>query len=248
MNAIAERFGPSLEKAAPFLVEFFGTCFLTLEVGLVGYNLLGALGVMAVLLAMVFSGAHISGGAYNPAVVIALTLRGKLHSWVALSYIVAEYLGSFLGAGLAVWIGKEKCFYPFPTYPSNGEALAVEMVFTMVFCFVILSVATSSKTKDNQYYAVAIAFALMAAIIASGPVSGAAINPALGITLALVNGITSRIWIYLFGPCFGGVLAAILFFITNPKEFSGETLSKQEVDYARNHSRQHVQIKDTEHL
>jgi len=226
------------------VIEFFGTAILTLEVGLVGYTTLGALGVMAVLLALIFAGAHISGGAYNPAVVIALTLRGKLFWKTSLVYIVAEYLGSFFGAGLAYWIGQNKCFYPYPSYESSGEALAVEMIFTMIFTFVILSVATSTSTKDNQYYAVAIAFALLAGVVAAGPVSGAAINPALGITLPLANGVSSRIWIYLLGPSFGGILGAFLFLITNPKEFTGETVQRQEVDFASMHVKDHILLKE----
>jgi aquaporin Z len=218
---------------APYIVEFVGTMFLTLEVGLVGHSVIGALGVMAMLLAFIFAGGNISGGAYNPAVVIALFCRGKLNWFRALLYIIVEFLGSFIGAALAFWIGKNKCYYPYPHYDEDlGEALVVELLFTLAFCYVILSVETSTATKDNQYYGIAIAFTLMAGVIATGEISGAAINPALGFTLPLVNGVVKKFWIYLVGPSIGAVLAAGLFVITNPKEFTGDSINKAEIDFA----------------
>ena len=76
-----------------YLVEFLGTMFLMYVIFATGNWLAigGALGT-AVLL-----GGSISGGAYNPAVAIALYSAGKLDKSDVLPYIIAEILGA-LGA------------------------------------------------------------------------------------------------------------------------------------------------------
>jgi len=58
-------------------VEFVGTFFVVFTVGLAtsqktGAGTLAPLAIGAVLMVMVFAGAHISGGHYNPAVSTAL--------------------------------------------------------------------------------------------------------------------------------------------------------------------------------
>ena len=57
-----------------YVTEFIGTFFLVLTALLSGYPV----AVGAVLMAMVYMGGHISGAHYNPAVSLAVMLRGKL--------------------------------------------------------------------------------------------------------------------------------------------------------------------------
>ena len=65
-----------------YLVEFVGTFFLVATIGNVvmtpnDAGALAPLAIGAVLMAMVFAGGHVSGAHYNPAVTIAVYLRGK---------------------------------------------------------------------------------------------------------------------------------------------------------------------------
>ena len=59
-----------------YLVELIGTFFLVLVIGLTGDPI--AIGV--ILMVMVYMGGHISGAHYNPAVSIAMIVRGLLSS------------------------------------------------------------------------------------------------------------------------------------------------------------------------
>jgi aquaporin Z len=60
-----------------YLTELVGTFYLVLTVGLSVVN--GApLVIGASLMVMVYMGGHISGGHYNPAVSLAVAIRGKL--------------------------------------------------------------------------------------------------------------------------------------------------------------------------
>ena len=65
-----------------YLTEFIGTFFLVLTIGLtvLGGTPLAPLAIGASLMVMVYMGGHVSGGHYNPAVSLAVLLRGKMSS------------------------------------------------------------------------------------------------------------------------------------------------------------------------
>ena len=72
-----------------YIVEFLGTLLLTFIVlATNNYLAIGA----ALALAVLFGG-PISGGAFNPAVAIALLSSGKIHNNDIVPYIIAEILG-----------------------------------------------------------------------------------------------------------------------------------------------------------
>jgi glycerol uptake facilitator-like aquaporin len=76
-----------------FLVEFLGTMFLVFVIFATGnYLAIGAALAVAVLL-----GGAISGGAFNPAVAIALMYAGKLSRTDLIPYIVAQVAGGLAG-------------------------------------------------------------------------------------------------------------------------------------------------------
>jgi hypothetical protein len=62
-----------------YLTEFIGTFFLVLTIGLtvLGGTQLAPLAIGSSLMIMVYMGGHVSGGHYNPAVSLAVLLRGK---------------------------------------------------------------------------------------------------------------------------------------------------------------------------
>jgi aquaporin Z len=74
------------------LVEFLGTLFLAFIIFATGnYLAIGAALALAVLL-----GGKYSGGAFNPAVAIALAMSGKISKQMVLPYILAESLGAIV--------------------------------------------------------------------------------------------------------------------------------------------------------
>ena len=76
-----------------YIVEFLGTLFLVFVIFATGnYLAIGAALAVAVLL-----GGAISGGAFNPAVAIALMYAGKLSRTDLIPYIVAQIAGALAG-------------------------------------------------------------------------------------------------------------------------------------------------------
>ena len=61
-----------------YVTEFVGTFFLVLTIGLcvLGGTPMAPLAIGASLMVMVYMGGHVSGGHYNPAVSLAVLLRG----------------------------------------------------------------------------------------------------------------------------------------------------------------------------
>ena len=131
-----------------YVTEFIGTFFLVLTVGLtvIGGTSLAPLAIGSALMVMVYMGGHISGGHYNPAVTLAVIMRGKLKSSEAVPYWVSQILGSF-AASAVVYIVLRKTFAPAPGAGVNGfQALLVEFLFTFALALVVLNVATSKLT------------------------------------------------------------------------------------------------------
>jgi len=202
-----------------YLVEFIGTFFLVLTIALsvASGSVLTPVAVGAILMAMVYMGGHISGAHYNPAVTVAVLLRGKCSPKDAAPYIVAQLLAAFGAAMLAHHLtGK----FFFAT-PREGvpmiHAIAAEAIFTFALASVVLHVATHKKNAGNGFYGVAIGFTVAASAVAIGPISGGALNPAVGVgpaIYAIVRGQTvpgDVFIIYTVGPLIGGVVAALAF-------------------------------------
>jgi aquaporin Z len=83
-----------------YMVEFLGTLFLVFVIFATGnYMAIG----LALAIA-VFLGGPISGGAYNPAVALALFSAGKLSKLDLMPYIIAQIGGGLAGAYLATKI------------------------------------------------------------------------------------------------------------------------------------------------
>ncbi len=202
-----------------YLTEFIGTFFLVLTVCLtvIGAVSMAPLAIGACLMIMVYMGGHVSGGHYNPAVSLAVLLRGKMQSVGEFAaYLVSQVAGAIAAAYVA-YIITGKTMAPAPgDSVSTSAALLVEVLFTFALALVVLNSAVSAKTQGNSFYGLAIGFTVVVGAFAGGSISGGAFNPAVGTGPTLVNafvagGSLSHLWLYLVGPFLGGALAAAVF-------------------------------------
>lgn len=198
------------------LTEFIGTFFLVFTIGLVVTQgvPMAPVAIGSILMVMVYMGGHISGAHYNPAVSLAVLIRGKTDLPEFIAYCATQLAASFVASVLVYYVTG----HPFVLKPS-GElfpALIIETLFTFALALVILNVATSKATAGNSYYGLAIGFTVLAAAFAGGPISGGAFNPAVGLGPAVCMlffgaASISHVWIYIVGPFVGGALAGLVF-------------------------------------
>jgi aquaporin Z len=208
-----------------YLTEAIGTFFLVLTIGLtvLGGTIFAPLAIGSALMVMVYMGGHISGGHYNPAVSLAVMMRGKLEKKELVPYWVSQIVGAFLAA-VVVYLIVGQTFAPAPGDGATAlGALLIEFLFTFALCLVVLNSATASGTAGNSFYGLAIGFTVMVGAFSGGDISGGAFNPAVGIGPILMNamagdGSFGNLWLYLVGPLLGGAVAAAVFKVQNPDD------------------------------
>ena len=198
-----------------YITEFIGAFFLVLIVALTGEPL--AIG--ATLMVMVFAGGHISGAHYNPAVTLAVWMRGKCETKDVFPYMMTQILAGIIAA-LIVGFFKSAAAVT-PASPDVAKALLNEVLFTFALAYVVLNTATSAKNAGNSYYGLAIAFTVVAGVYAGGAISGGAYNPAVAFGIS-VMGLSAwgNIWIFLVANFLGGALASAVYKVVNPEEFN----------------------------
>jgi aquaporin Z len=206
-----------------YITEFIGTFGLVLTIGCVvlSESSLAPLAIGGVLAALVFAGGHISGAHYNPAVTLAVFLRGRMRGVDLLAYFGAQVVGGLLGAVAARMIVSPAA--PTEALSFSGgkiaAALFAEFLFTFFLAYVVLNVATSQDHPDNSFYGLAIGFILFAGVSAVGGLSGAAFNPAVAIAASAIGLFSwSGIWIFLVANFAGGAVAAVAFRLLNPED------------------------------
>ena len=204
-----------------YLVEFIGTFFLVLTVGMCvidpGAGALAPLAIGSALMIMVYAGGHVSGGHYNPAVTLAVWLRGRCPSCDVPGYWISQIAGAFAAAALALFLKGNPTVTPAEI--KILPALIAELVGTFALCYVVLNVATAKSTAGNSNYGLAIGFTVTTMAFALGGVSGGAFNPAVATGITVMHlAKAANFWIYLVGNFAAGALAAAAFKFINPED------------------------------
>jgi aquaporin Z len=203
-----------------YLTEFIGTFFLVLTVGCTvipgAAGVIPPLAIGAALMVMVYAGGHVSGGHYNPAVTLAVWIRGRCGGRDALAYMAVQAAAAAvaaLAAGFLVGLGKPM------TIVNPAQAWLAEFLFTFALAYVVLNSATAKATSGNSFYGLAIGMTVMTGAFAVGGISGGAFNPAVAIGLGFMQLVRfSNLWIHLSGEFAGAAVAAVAFKTINPAD------------------------------
>lgn len=203
-----------------YLTELIGTFFLVFTVGCTvipgSAGVIPPLAIGAALMVMIFAGGHISGGHYNPAVTLAVWIRGRCDTKDLVPYWVAQVAGGAVAAVAATYLvgaGKPMAIASVP------KALVAEFLFTFALAYVVLNVATAKGTANNSFYGLAIGMTVMTGAFAVGGISGGAFNPAVAVGVVLMKLVNAGdIWIHLTADLAGGAAAALVFKTTNPDD------------------------------
>ena len=165
---------------------------------------------------MIFAGGHISGGHYNPAVSMAVFVRGKMSATEMIIYWVVQIAAGVVAALLAISVMGVS---PSSLSINLTQAITAEFLFTFALTFVVLNVATAKGTEGNSFYCLAIGFTVLAGAYTVGKISGGAFNPAVGTGITLLGALDwATLGIYVVTQLVAGAVAGVIFRVLHPGE------------------------------
>lgn len=206
-----------------YVTEFLGTFGFMFIIGAVLLNRshFAPVAVGAAFAAFVYAGAHISGGHYNPAVSLGFFLRGRLAVSDLLPYWAAQLAGAALAAATVNFLYNPRAVraLEFSTGRRITVALVAEFILTFLLVYVFLSVAASSKQRDNSFYGLAVGLTVFVGAAGVGILTGAAFNPAVALGSAILGLFAwSTLWVYPVATLAAGAAAAFVFRYLNPED------------------------------
>ncbi|MCV9961018.1 aquaporin Z [Pararhizobium sp. BT-229] len=215
--------------SAEFLGTFwlvFGGCgsavlaaaFPEVGIGLLGVSFAFGLTVLT----MAYAVGGISGGHFNPAVSVGLTVAGKFPASSLLGYIIAQVAGAIVAAAALYLVASGKADFQLGGFAANGygehspggysltAALVIEVLLTFFFLFIILG-ATSGRVPAG-FAPIAIGLALTLIHLISIPVTNTSVNPARSTGQALFVGgwALQQLWLFWLAPIVGAAIGGIV--------------------------------------
>ena len=199
-----------------YIIEFLGTFFLVLIIGLSQNPVAIGLG----LAVLVYMGAHISGAHYNPVVSLAMLINNQIELKEFSFYLASQLLGSVVATYFIMLLGND--FNVVSNTNDISSFFVAEILFTFLLVFVILNVALNKNLKGNQFYGLAIGLTVTAGAFAVGNISGGVFNPAVSFGPSLFSFIDPQVVgtnvsssdffiYYLVSGTIGSVIASYLY-------------------------------------
>jgi aquaporin Z len=215
-----------------YLAEFLGTAMLVIfgcgsactngfGIGYVGI----ALAFGLIIVAMAYSFGNISGCHVNPAVSIGMLINGKITIVDFVGYILAQFLGGIVGAGILKFMtnGLTNADGSALGLGTNGygelsamgitlaQAIVVEIILTFMFVFAVLGV--TSRREYSSTAGLVIGLSLTVVHLLGLPFTGTSVNPARSFGPALLVGgeAFSQVWVFIVAPVIGAIVAGFVF-------------------------------------
>lgn len=177
-----------------------------------------------------------SGAHMNPAVTLAFFRLGKLTSWDAAFYGLAQFIGGAIGVALVARI-LGAAFTGLPvdyavTVPGQwGWPAALLAELSMAFCLMLMVLVVSNHKRWFQLTGVFAGLMVATYITFVAPISGMSMNPARSFASALPAQVWTAFWIYYFAPPLA-MLAAVEVYLrwtrANPRKLCGKLCPNSE--------------------
>ena len=204
-----------------YIAEFIGTFFLVLTIGCTvipgAAGVIPPLAIGAALMVMIFAGGHVSGAHFNPAVTLAVFVRGRCDAKDVAPYWAAQVAAALVASLVAVFlVGKAGTPMEIKNIP---QAFVAEFLFTFALAYVVVNSATAKGTSGNSFYGLAIGMTVMVGAFSVGAISGGAFNPAVAVGIAMMKLVNfSQIWLHIVADLAGGLVAGLTFKFLNPQD------------------------------
>ncbi|PRQ27512.1 putative major intrinsic protein [Rosa chinensis] len=234
-------FGSTSEAAKPevwraLIVEFI-TTFLFIFAGVgsamatdkLGADTTVALFFIAIthalVVAVMISAGHISGGHLNPAVTLGLLAGGHITLFRSVLYWIDQLLAAAASCYLLKYLtgGLTTPIHSLASGVGFFQGVIWEIILTFSLLFTVYATIVDPKKGSLDGLGPTLTgFVVGANILAGGAFSGASMNPARSFGPALVSWDWTDHWVYWVGPLIGGGLAGFIyenFFIERPRNY-----------------------------
>jgi aquaporin Z len=162
-----------------------------------------------IVMGMIYAFGDISGAHMNPAVTIAFAYAKKFPWKDVPLYVLAQLIGAFIASGFLLYLfpDSQTLGATLPQLPSI-KVFIFEIILSFFLMVVIINVSTGSK-EIGVIAGIAIGSVVLLEAMFAGPITGASMNPARSIAPAVVSGNLADLWIYIFAPIIGCLLAVV---------------------------------------
>jgi len=222
------------ELIGTFALVFFGcgaAVFAGAQIGYLGISFAFGITVMF----MVYAIGPISGCHINPAITIAMLVAKKINQKDAAFYIVMQFIGATLAAGLILVIGIGNDGYTLThnglgqngfgnNYLGHFDVVSAIVAETMMtFFFLIVIFGSTHKKAPAGFAGIAIGFSLFVIHLIGIPITGTSVNPARSFGPAVLMALRDtepliELPVFLLAPVVGAILAAIVWMhVLEPK-------------------------------
>lgn len=192
--------------------------FPDLGIGFVGVAMAFGLTVLT----MAYAVGGISGGHFNPAVTVGLTIAGKSDGNALIPYIIAQLAGAILAAATLYIVASGKAGVDLGSFAANGygehspggysmiSGFVLETVLTAFFLIVILGSIHGRVPKG--FAPIAIGLCLTLIHLVAIPVTNTSVNPARSTSQALFAGgwAIGQLWMFWVAPILGAAIGAVI--------------------------------------
>jgi aquaporin Z len=218
-------FGEADMPLDKYLAEFVGTYVLVFSYGcntIVGDETWRMTSIACTLMVLLYAFGRVSDAHFNPAVSLAMGLSEKLPGSKVILYMCIQFAAGIAGAlSYGLLFGETFNLIPLPGHRWWQAGLA-ELLYTFLVCFVFLNTMALKTGRQKEFYGLAVGFSVIAGGYAAGGVSLGCFNPAIAFG---IDSSSSSLGPGLFGVYFicemlGAVLAALLFRVCRPQEFT----------------------------
>ncbi len=224
------------ELVGTFVLTFLG-CGAAVSLGCDTAHIAGTPAVIGTavafglaVVAMAYTIGGISGCHINPAITLGCLLTKRIGVKDACMYMIFQVIGAILAA--AVLCALAGCDSGLG---ANGlqnleeigkgavtwqTGLLAEIVLTALFVLVVLGATHKTNGATSGFAGLAIGLSLILIHLVGIHYTGTSVNPArsIGPAIFACGDALKNLWIFIVGPFAGGIIAAIIWKIIEPKE------------------------------
>ena len=193
------------------------------------------------LAAIVAIFAGISGGHFNPAITLTLTITRALSPILCIAYMLAQIVGAILGAAILKGsVGNPETLgaTTLQNGITNGQGFLMEFMITNILLFVV--VATTADEDNALFLApIPIGFAVLVGVLIAKTLTGGSMNPARAFGPSVVSGVWTNHWIYWVAPLCSAIFVGVIFksiFDRPSKRRSAAPRNRQDSDCTANYN------------